>query len=285
MLDKDRIARIIKGALKEDIGPIDVTTANLIQKNVKARADIITREDGIAAGLPICEVIFEYLDKDIKFRPQVKDGDPIYKDKVLCYLEGPARGILTGERAALNFLSYLSGIATKTNAFVKICAPYGVKVMDTRKTTPNLRYLEKYAVKAGGGYNHRMGLWDQVLIKDNHLKVIDCKKDKMVRIVKEMRKSVQKNIKIEIEVNDLEEFESALKGRPDIIMLDNFKAGDVKKAIGIRKKLGIKTIIEVSGNITLDTIESYAKEKPDVISIGSITHSVKSLDLSLEIYG
>jgi len=284
-LEKDRISSIIKTALKEDIGPLDITTTAVIPKAARIRADILTRSEGIACGLPVCEAIFELLDNDIKFKPQVGEGAAIHKSKVLCYLEGPARPILTGERVALNFLGRLSGIATETHRFAEKVKPYKVKIMDTRKTTPGLRYLEKYAVRTGGGYNHRMGLWDQVLIKDNHLKVISHKSLALSKMLKDVRQKVQKNTKIEIEVGDLKDLQEALKGKPDIIMLDNMNADDVKKAIEVRDKYGNTPIIEVSGNITLENIEEYAKCKPNIISIGSITHSPKSLDLSLEVYG
>ena len=187
-LDNRRVIEIIKSALKEDIGPIDITTSALVEKNLKIRADIITKEDGVICGLPICEIVFEELNKDIRFKPQVKEGDSIYEDKTICYLEGPARPILTGERVALNFLARLSGIATQTRKFAKICEKHGVKIMDTRKTTPNLRYLEKYAVRVGGGYNHRMGLLDQVLIKDNHLKAISSQLSAISKMLKDLRK-------------------------------------------------------------------------------------------------
>jgi nicotinate-nucleotide pyrophosphorylase (carboxylating) len=290
-LEKNRIYEIVKNALKEDIGPIDVTTAALIPKIAKIRADIVTREDGVACGLLVVEAVFDLLDKDVRFKPQARDGDPIYKDKVLCYIEGPARPVLTGERTALNFLQRLSGIASMTRKFADKCLAYGVKVMDTRKTSPGLRCLEKYAVAAGGGYNHRMGLWDQVLIKDNHLKIISGalrhkgEELDIERMLRDLRKRVQKNVKIEIEVEDLETFERSLGGRPDIIMLDNMSPADVKKAVDIRRKSGAMPFIEVSGNITLENIEEYAKARPDIISVGSLTHSVKALDMSLEIYG
>jgi nicotinate-nucleotide pyrophosphorylase (carboxylating) len=290
-LDRRRVDEIIKAALKEDVGPIDVTTSSTIQRGLNIKADIITRDDGIACGLQICETVFDQLDKDLKFKPQVKDGDPIYREKVLCYLEGPARAILTGERTALNFLGRLSGIATAANRFVKICEPYGVKIMDTRKTTPLLRHLEKYAVKTGGGYNHRMGLWDQVLIKDNHLKAIRSMQQRqgkpipIDRMLKDLRGKTQKNTKIEIEIGSLKEFEEALKGKPDIIMLDNMTPEDVKRAVAMRKKAGALPFIEVSGNVNLENIAEYAKARPDMISIGSITHSFRSLDLSMEVYG
>lgn len=290
-LDRNMINDIVKRALKEDIGSIDVTTSSLVPRNTKISADIITREDGVVSGLEVCEAVFEQLDADVKFRPQSKDGDQVFKDKVLCYLEGPARAILTGERTALNFMARMSGIATATKIYAEVCAPYGVKVMDTRKTTPGLRYLEKYAVVCGGGTNHRMGLWDQVLIKDNHMHIIRGmktsrgKRPALDAVLKELRAKVQKNTKIEIEVANLEEFKEALEGRPDIIMLDNMSPEDVKRAIELRRKKGAAPYIEVSGNISPGTIEGYAKAGPDMISIGSITHSPRSLDLSLEIYG
>jgi nicotinate-nucleotide pyrophosphorylase (carboxylating) len=241
-LNRKMVGDTVRLALKEDVGPLDITTSALVPKNIKISADVITREDGVVSGLEVCEAVFEQLDPDVKFKPQSKDGDPIYKDKVLCYLEGPARAILTGERTALNFLGRMSGIATATKKYADICAPYGVKVMDTRKTTPGLRYLEKHAVVCGGGINHRMGLWDQVLIKDNHLQIMRGlktsrgKKPALDTVLRDLRKKVQKNTKIEVEVDDLERFQEALGGKPDIIMLDNMAPEDVRHAIEIRRK-------------------------------------------------
>jgi len=283
--DKKRLISIINSALKEDIGPMDITTSGVIPKTKVIKADILTKEDGIVCGLPLCETVFEILNKDIKFKPQVNEGDAVHSGKVLCYLEGPARPILTGERTALNFIARLSGIAAQTRKFAEKAAPYGVKIMDTRKTAPCLRYVEKYAVRMGGGCNHRMGLWDQVLIKDNHLKAVSCQPSAISRLLKETRKKVQKNTKIEIEVKNLIEFEEALKGRPDIIMLDNMSTSDIERAVSMRDKLGNIPLIEVSGNITIGNLDGYAKCRPDIISVGAITHSFKSLDLSMEVYG
>lgn len=283
-LDRNRVIAVIKSALREDVGPLDVTTTAVIPKTLNIRADILTKADGIVCGLPICEAVFELLGKDIKLKLQVNEGDFIYEGKVLCYLEGPARPILTGERTGLNFLGRLSGIATETHKFVKKVRPYGVKIMDTRKTTPGLRYLEKYAVRIGGGYNHRMGLWDQVLIKDNHLKAVSYQLSAISKILKDVRKKIQKNTKIEIEVRSLKEFQEVLKGKPDIIMLDNMTIEEVRRSIEMRNKVGSIPLIEVSGNITLENVEEYAKCRPDIISVGSITHSFKSLDVSMEVY-
>ena len=284
-LRRETVLTIVNSALKEDIGPLDITTSAIVPKEAKVRADILAKEDGISCGLLVCEAVFDILSKDIRFKPQVNEGDLVHEGKVLCYMEGPARPILTGERTALNFLAKLSGIATETSKFVEQAKPYGVKIMDTRKTTPGLRYLEKYAVKAGGGYNHRMGLWDQILIKDNHLKIAHSKERPLDRLLEDVRKKVQKNVRIEIEVGTLREFEEALKGNPDIIMLDNMVPDDIKKAVNIRNKDAKGILLEVSGNINLENIQEYAKCKPDVISIGSITHSARSLDVSLEVYG
>ena len=225
-------------ALKEDVGPLDITSTLCTSKMAKVRADIVAKEDGIICGLPVCEAVFEALNKDIKFKPEVNEGASVRKGKALCYLEGPARPILTGERTALNLLARLSGIATITRKFVDMAAGKNVKIMDTRKTTPGLRHLEKYAVTVGGGYNHRMGLWDQVLIKDNHIRIAKCAPQGIGKLIKDVRKKAQKNIKIEIETANLKDFEEALKGGPDIIMLDNMGLKDIKKAISIRDKKG-----------------------------------------------
>ena len=292
-IDKKKVEGIVMAALKEDIGAKDITSVAIVGKGLPVKAHIVSKEEGIICGLPVCEKVFNVLDANIRFKPQLKDGGAVHEGQVAAYLEGEAVGILSGERAALNFLARLSGIATKTNAFIKKIGSLPVKIMDTRKTTPGLRYLEKYAVRIGGGYNHRSGLWDQVLIKDNHLKAISCqpsqpkagppRAEAISKLLENVRKKVQRNIKIEIEVNNLKEFENALKGKPDIIMLDNMSAEDAKKAVKLRNKSGKYPLLEISGNITLENVLDYAECKVDMISIGSLTHSVESIDLSLEI--
>lgn len=284
-LNREAVIEIIKTALKEDIGPMDVTTTAVVPKTLWVRADILTKDEGIICGLPVCEALFELLSKEIKFKPQVNEGNPVHEGKAICYIEGPAGPVLTGERTALNFLARMSGIATETDRFVQKCKTYGVKVMDTRKTAPGLRYLDKYAVSIGGGHNHRIGLWDQVLIKDNHLKAISCHLSAISKLLKNVRGKVQKNTKIEIEIGNLDYFKEALKGKPDIIMLDNMQPEDIKKAVEMRNTIGTTPLIEVSGNIGLDNVEKYAGCRPDIISVGSITHSFRSLDMSLEVYG
>jgi len=281
-LDKARVLKIIKATLKEDIGIGDVTTTAVVPKTASVRASIVTNEDCILCGSDIAEWVINTVDAGVRFKPQAGDGQRVYEGKEIIFLEGRARAILTAERTMLNFLSLLSGIATNVNKYAEKTKKYGVKIYDTRKTFPLLRYLEKYAVTVGGGSNHRMGLWDQALIKENHLKT--AKKESSIRDIK---KRLAKKIKIEVEVENLKEFKSMLGSGIDIIMLDNMPPAAVKEAVGIKNKIYSKNKpeLEVSGGITLDNIEEYAKTGVDRISIGSLTSSVRSVDMSLEIPG
>jgi nicotinate-nucleotide pyrophosphorylase (carboxylating) len=289
-LDKSRVLPIVKAALKEDIGAGDITTNALIDKFTSARATIVAKDECVVCGLRIAEWAMAQVDYSVRFKPNCSDGDKCGKGKDIAFLEGHASSILKAERTILNFLSFLSGIATRTRRFVDKASPYGVKVMDTRKTLPLLRYHEKYAVSVGGGSNHRMGLYDQALIKDNHIGVqrkaysAQQKKDFSLKaVVENCRKKVQKGTTVEIEVTSPEEFGDAIQGKPDIIMLDNMSARDVKACVEIRRLARFKPLIEVSGGITLDNIEEYAKMKVDMISVGSLTNSVDSIDMSLEL--
>lgn len=289
-LDKERVIPIIKASLKEDIGKGDITSAALIDKFLSSRATIITREDCVVCGLQIAEWLMAQIDYSVRFKPNCNDGDFVGKDKELVFIEGHLNSILRAERTMLNFLELLSGIATNTKAFVDKAKPYGVKVMDTRKTFPLLRYLEKYAVSTAGGYNHRMGLYDQVLIKDNHIQSYKSashkaqeRKVSLKELVEIARKKNIKGTIVEIEVANTVEFDDALRGKPDIIMLDNMSPADVKACVEIRRMSKTKALLEVSGGITLETIEEYSKTGVDMISVGALTHSVKSIDMSLEI--
>ena len=286
---------ILNLALKEDIGKGDVTTAALFPGPIRITAKILAKEKGIICGIPVVEKVFKALDKRIAVIKKVRDGGRVRAGQTICIVKGDARGILTGERLALNFLGRLSGIATLTRKYVERSRPYKVKIMDTRKTTPGLRGLEKYAVKAGGGSNHRMGLFDQVLIKDNHIKVYSVefmvygkKKPSLSRIIEDIREKIKKGMKIEIEVENLKQFEEVLKAKPDIIMLDNMSIADIKKAVTIKNNLStinykLSTKLEASGGITINNVRNIAKTGVDMISIGALTHSAKSLDLSLEV--
>lgn len=288
-LDKDRVLPIIKAALKEDIGKGDITSAVLVDKFLSSRASVITREDCVVCGLQVAEWLMAEIDYSVRFKPNCNEGDFVGQDKEVAFLEGHTGAILRAERTMLNFLEFLSGIATKTKAYVDKARPYGVKIMDTRKTYPLLRYLEKYAVSVGGGANHRMGLYDQVLIKDNHIKSYSVQrtayseKQTLKELVEKARKKNLKGAVVEIEVTNPAEFEDALQGKPDIIMLDNMGVKDILACVEIRRMSKTKALLEVSGGINLETVEEYAKTGIDMISVGALTHSVKSIDMSLEI--
>jgi nicotinate-nucleotide pyrophosphorylase (carboxylating) len=281
-LDKERVLPIVKAALKEDIGKGDITTTALVDKFASAEASIITNEDCVVCGTDIAEWTMAQIDYSVRFKPNCNDGTLIGAGKEIVYLEGPKHSILRAERTMVNFLSLLSAIATKTKKFVDKAKPYGVKIMDTRKTLPLLRYLEKYAVSVGGGTNHRMGLYDQVLIKDNHI-ASHGKHVSLKEMVEIARKRNQRGTVIEIEVSNIAEFEDAILGKPEIIMLDNMIPSDVKDCIEIRRLAKAKPLLEVSGGINIDNVEEYAKTKVDMISVGALTHSVDSIDMSLEI--
>lgn len=266
--------KIIRQALKEDIGKGDITSELLISKDSKSTGYIISKDRGILCGIEIAADVFKMLDKKLKIEIKKFDGSEIkYKD-ILLKITGSTRSILKGERLALNILQHLSGIATYTRKLASIVSKKGITILDSRKTSPNLRIIKKYAVKVGGGKNHRMGLYDGILIKDNHIKSAGSI-EKAMEIVNGKTK-----LKIEVETKNIKEVKSALKYNPYIIMLDNFKPSEIKKAV---KLIAGKCLIEVSGNINENNIKDYAIEGVNFISIGAITHSAKSLDLSLEI--
>ena len=290
-LERDKARKIIIDALNEDIGRIDLTTTYLIPSSVKIKTGITAHSQGVVAGLPFVEMVYSILDRDVKIKFNINEGESIEPGKAVCFLEGPATSILKGERVALNFLSHASGIATATKKYVDKVRYESVYIYDTRKTTPNLRYIEKYAVRVGGGKNHRMGLYDQVLIKDNHLLTLrkyktDPKESIISDSIRMAKKRAQKNVKVEVEVKDISEFQEAISTNVDIIMLDNMPPDDVKEAVKIRGAGGVKgkrVILEASGNITLDNVEEYARTGVDRISIGAITHSPATMDFSLEV--
>ena len=270
------IDKIVEKALLEDIGTGDITTEFIIPSNIKAKGIIKTSEEGVVAGLDIACLIFQKLDSEIVFQEKIKDGTKVARGKVLAEISGSARTILKGERVALNFLQRMSGIATITSKFCQEVKDLPVRIVDTRKTTPGLRVLEKYAVRMGGGYNHRFGLYDAVLIKDNHIAVAGGIKS----AVNSVQKQISHMIKIEVEVENLSQLQEALEMEVDIVMLDNMELETMKEAVKMAKG---KSIIEVSGGITLGKVREIAQTGVDLISVGSLTHSVKSLDISMEI--
>ncbi len=282
MLNKKKVIPIITRALSEDIGRGDVTTRLIVPSQAKVTAEIIVKQKAVICGMDVLKWVFAQIDSSIKFKALVSDGARVKPNKKVALLEGPARAILTAERTALNLLGYLSGISTLTSKFVEKAGPGKVKIVDTRKTLPGLRYLAKYAVRTGGGFNHRMGLYDQILVKDNHLKIAGLKL-RIKGLIKKIKNEKPKNMKLEVEVKNLKEFREALEAQPDIIMLDNMKLTDIRKMIKLKGRSKQRPLIEVSGNVSLKNVSQIASARPDIISIGSLTHTVESIDVSLNI--
>ena len=265
---------LLKFFLQEDIGIGDITTQS-IYRGERAVAYVKAKERGIFAGLPFALEVFKLLG-DFTVHKAWSEGAPFEKDDVLLEIEGDADTLLKGERLALNILQKLSGIATLTREYVKALEGTKVQILDTRKTTPGFRYFEKYAVRIGGGKNHRFALYDMVLIKDNHKVIANGIKEAVSRV----REVIGPAYKIEVEVENLEEVQEALECQVDIIMLDNFSVKEVKEAV---KLIDGRAKVEVSGNITLENIRDYAIEGVDFISVGAITHSARWIDMSMKV--
>ena len=266
---------LIDLALAEDVGKGDVTTVATVPEGKEGRAVIIAKAHGIVCGLPIMAEVFRQVDEAIRLTHLASDGEPVAPGDVVAALSGPLRGILTAERTALNFLTHLSGIATLTARFVDVVAPYRAVILDTRKTTPGWRILEKYAVRCGGGRNHRMGLYDMVLIKDNHIAACGSLAEAVRRV-----RAAGISLPIEVEVRTLAELEEALSLGVDRILLDNMDIPTLRKAIARAKG---KVELEASGGVTLENAAEIAACGVDYISIGALTHSAPALDFSLEI--
>lgn len=267
---------LVKAALAEDIGTGDITTDATVSGRARGTAVFVAKEDCVLAGVFIAEKTFKHLADGISFNAFFKDGDRVKKGGKIAEVSGGLAVILKGERVALNFLQRLSGIATNTDRYVRKVAGTKAKVLDTRKTTPCLRILEKYAVKTGGGYNHRFGLFDAILIKDNHIKAAGSVKKAVSRVNRRYGEAVV----VEVETTNLREVGEALSCGADIIMLDNMDASKIKKALKIIKG---RALVEASGGITIDNIEEVAGTGVDFISVGGLTHSAKAVDISLEV--
>ncbi len=270
------IVDLIKRALEEDIWTGDITTEATIPEERQAVARVWTKVDGVIAGLPLFKQVFLQVDPTLQVELLVDDGFVATAGTTLAHISGSARSILQAERVALNFLQRLSGIATRTSRLAEAIKFYQARIVDTRKTTPGLRMLEKYAVRMGGGYNHRFGLYDAVLIKDNHIAVAGGIKEAVTAV----RRRIGHTTKIEVEVETLEQLCEALESRADIIMLDNMSIDTMKEAV---KQAHGKAILEASGGISEENIVEVAKTGVDYISVGAITHSVRALDISLDI--
>lgn len=263
-------------AYAEDIGDGDITTNNLIPEGENKSAILIAKEEGIVAGLPVVEMVFKKFDPNLLWKEKISDGNKVVPGDILAEFTGNYRALLTGERKALNFLQRLSGIATYANKCMKEIEGHNVAILDTRKTLPGYRHLDKYAVRMGGASNHRFGLFDMVMIKDNHIKIAGGIK----QAVSAIQVKIPKSIKIEVETTNMEQVQEALDAEVDIIMLDNMSSKMMAEAVKLINK---RAKIEASGNMTIKRIRKVAATGVDYISIGALTHSVKALDISQRI--
>ncbi len=277
--ENELIEDLLNLAFAEDIGDGDHTTLCCIPADKIGKAQLLIKEDGILAGVEIAKKVFHKFDPDMKVEVLIQDGTPVKKGDIAFYVTGKEQSLLQTERIVLNIMQRMSGIATQTNRYAKQLEGLHTKVLDTRKTTPGLRILEKHAVKIGGGCNHRIGLFDMILLKDNHVDFAGGIKNAITK-AKEYLKANNKDLKIEIEVRNFDELEEVMQvGGVDRIMLDNFNTTDTKEAV---KRIAGKYETESSGGITFDTLRPYAECGVDYISVGALTHSVKGLDMSLK---
>jgi nicotinate-nucleotide pyrophosphorylase (carboxylating) len=274
-----QIAQLIALALAEDIGTGDLTAQSVVPESAVATGVMLLKQDGSISGLQMVSAVFAAVDPAIQWSPAVSDGNELPDRTILGNVSGPARSILTAERTALNFIQRLSGIATATRTYVNAIAGTPSRIVDTRKTTPGMRILEKRAVLDGGGSNHRLGLFDGVLIKDNHIAAMGGD-DAIAQIINQARLQVPHTVKIEIEVATLSQLNLALQAGADVIMLDNMDTTTMRQAVEIT---GGRAILEASGGVTLKTVREIAETGVDLISVGALTHSSPSLDISLDL--
>ncbi len=277
----EAIREQIRAWLAEDVGYGDVTTETTIPAGTAASAIIHVKEDGIIAGLPIARLVFDVVDPSLTFRALVQDGEQVARGTVIAEVEGSAHSILTGERLALNLMQRMSGVATKTRAYVDALEGLPTRLVDTRKTTPGHRLLEKYAVTVGGGSNHRFGLYDAVMIKDNHIKGAGG----IRAAVEAARARIPHTMTIEVETESLAQVDEALEAGADIIMLDNMSNALMKEAVAVIKGRAPHVKVEASGGVRLETIRGIAETGVDVISVGALTYSTQALDISLDLGG
>lgn len=289
-----KIQALLRAALSEDLGTGDVTSEALIPPRMAGVGLFVAKQTGVVAGLPLLKPLFERLDPDAFVKTLARDGDAVRKGTLLAEAHGSARALLAGERTALNFLQHLSGIATQTRRFVEAAGKGRCRILDTRKTVPGLRFLEKYAVRAGGGENHRVGLYDQALVKDNHIAIARGQesgvrgqktKDFYRDLVAKARKTAPDGTPIEIEVTTPEEALAAAKGGADILLLDNMSLAQVRRSVQlVRGTLNRRApLLEVSGGVTLSRVRAIAATGIDRISVGALTHSAPALDISMKI--
>lgn len=276
---KEDALTMIRLALAEDVRSGDVTSAWTIPENQNQHARLIAKEDGVLAGLPVIELVFAELNANVNVTLHKQDGDVVKKGDLIAELEGSTRDLLTGERTLLNFIQQLSGVASVAHTFQKALEGGKTKVLDTRKTLPGFRTLQKYAVRVGGGGNHRMGLFDMVLVKDNHIAAAGG----VLEALEVVRKNNTENLMVEMEVESLEDLQKLLNKGVDVIMLDNMSNEMMAEALKIIKESGDKVLVEGSGNMTLERAKEIATLGLDYISVGALTHSVRALDISMRI--
>lgn len=274
-MDAIIIRSIVESALVEDIGSGDITTELTVPVDAQSSALISIREDGIVAGIEVAELVFATVDPSVRFEKLVKDGDKVSAGTILASIEGSSRSILKGERVALNLLQRLSGIATKTAHFMGLIVGTGTRIVDTRKTTPGLRILEKYAVRVGGGRNHRYGLDDGILIKDNHIVAAGG----ITNAVRAAKENAPHTLKVEVEVRTLDELREALSVGADIVLLDNMDIHTMAQAVELTNG---RAVLEASGGVNEDTVAAIARTGVDLISVGALTHTVRALDIGLD---
>jgi nicotinate-nucleotide pyrophosphorylase (carboxylating) len=270
---------IVRRALAEDIGAGDVTTLATVPRDAKATALMVAREPLVVCGLPLAEAVFKEVSAKIEIERQVEDGFHANRGQTLLRLRGPAGAMLTAERVALNFVQRLSGVATLTARFVEAVAGTRARILDTRKTTPGLRQLEKYAVTCGGGTNHRAGLFDRVLIKDNHLAALRQEPPNAIEAAVRRAREKYPRLEVEVEADTLEQVEQALLARADVILLDNMANGDLRAAVGLVKG---RARTEASGGVSLASVRAIAETGVDFISVGALTHSAPAVDIALD---
>ena len=276
---ENQLNTLIDMALVEDIGSGDITSESLIPANLQAKTTILAKAEGVLAGIDLAKLVFIKVDPDLKFKALLKDGVKLNPGDIIATVTGNARSILKAERLALNFLQKLSGIATQTKQYVDIIRDLPVDILDTRKTTPGMRLLEKYAVSMGGGRNHRFNLSDGILIKDNHLATLRAHGMTLKEIVMKAKSNAPKGVKVEVEVTNLKEVKEAISASADIIMFDNMSTAQMRRAV---KMAPSNIYTEASGGITLKNVRAVAETGVNFISIGALTHSSKALDISLE---
>lgn len=275
-VDSRVVARLVALALDEDLGPGDVTSNVCVPAGIEAVGEFLAKDSGVLSGLYVAAECFRQVDPTVRWEPLLHEGDCFAEGSLLARVEGPARSLLSAERVALNFLQRLCGIATLTRQYVQAVAATQCRILDTRKTTPGLRVLEKAAIRAGGGHNHRLGLYDGYLIKDNHIVAAGG----VAAALRAVRDFAPPTAAIEVEVQDLDQLEEALVAGADVVMLDNMSPAEVTEAI---RRIGGRARVEVSGSITPEAAGEYARAGADFLSAGRLTHSFRAVDISLEL--